>query len=53
MGMQWVVVALFLAIQPDVNEFELVAAWHPWATPLWRLLVNHMADPTLATFEKY
>ena len=53
MGMHWVVIALHLAIQPDVNQFELVAPWHPWATPLRWLFVNHVADPALASFEKY
>ena len=52
MGVHGVVIALHLAIQPDVNQFELVATWHPWAAPLRRLLVNHVSDPTLAAFEE-
>ncbi len=52
MGMHRVVIALHLGIQPDVNQPELVATWHPWAAPLRWLLVNHVTDPALAAFEK-
>ena len=48
MGVHGVVVPGSLAIQPEVDGLQPVAAWHPRPTALRRLAIHHMADPALA-----
>ena len=51
-GMGGVVIPSNLAIQPKIDQFQLVSPKTPWSASLRGLAVDDMADPAFASRQK-
>jgi hypothetical protein len=51
MGMGGVVITRTLNVEPKIDQSQAVTPWGPWASALGGLLIDDMADPTLAARE--
>ena len=51
-GVHGVVITRPLAIQPEIDHLQVVAAWNPGTPSLGRLTLHHVPDPAIAGRQK-